>query len=185
MRAPTGARGNGPGWPQALDDRNSGCGCPTLSMALRLTEGSLFSNDLTVVVYPGRGAGRDRFTSGSNFAYLYERDVEQSSHSYIDPVTKRRVTTYQITAAHEFGHQLGLEHPGQDRPPGQRPRPNSDPDYEADAESLMGLGTQMRAHYFAKWRDMLNEANGRITSRDGRPLGGCGPWTIIDGSMPR
>jgi hypothetical protein len=55
--------------------------------------------------------------------------------------------------AHEFGHLLGLEHPGHDLP--QPPTPNTTPDYEADAPALMGLGNQLRPSYFKKWADLL------------------------------
>jgi len=49
--------------------------------------------------------------------------------------------------AHEFGHMIGLIHPGGDD--------NSLPAYEADATALMGCGNQLRAEYFEKWRQIL------------------------------
>ena len=45
---------------------------------------------------------------------------------------------------------LGLSHPGQNLPDGQRPTDGSPEDYEADYESLMGRGMKLRESDFRK-----------------------------------
>jgi RHS repeat-associated protein len=62
----------------------------------------------------------------------------------------------QITAVHEFGHLLGLQHPGQSLTPPSRP--NGGEDYNADAPSLMGLGMEMRIIYITKWVAKLDQS---------------------------
>lgn len=60
----------------------------------------------------------------------------------------------QVPFVHEFGHLLGLQHPGQSlNPPAQ---PNSPADYAADAPALLGSGMQMRAAYYARWQAEIN-----------------------------
>lgn len=54
----------------------------------------------------------------------------------------------QIVALHEFGHMLGLSHPGQRLP--NPPKPNSMEDYTADISSLMGMGMELRIDDFNK-----------------------------------
>jgi hypothetical protein len=68
-------------------------------------------------------------------------------------------------AVHEFGHLLGLEHPGQTlNPPAAL---GTAADYLADAPALMGAGMEMRPVYYEQWRSFLEGM---------RP--GCGPFTI-------
>lgn len=65
-----------------------------------------------------------------------------------------RTDITQIPAVHEFGHLLGLDHPGQALVPPAAP--NSPGDYSADPTSLMGSGMQMRSQYFNKWVNRLD-----------------------------
>lgn len=65
----------------------------------------------------------------------------------------------QITANHEFGHFLGLEHPGQDGFPWQRERKDSGDDYAKDAGALMGVGMEWRPSYMRKWVELLGWKN--------------------------
>ena len=58
--------------------------------------------------------------------------------------------TRQEVVVHEAGHMLGLNHPGNDLPKGKRPEPNSDEDYDTDADSLMGRGMDLRMKDFQK-----------------------------------
>ena len=60
----------------------------------------------------------------------------------------------QIGAVHEFGHLLGLAHPGQSLDPPAEP--NSPEDYAADPRALMGGGMEMRSEYFQKWASELD-----------------------------
>lgn len=70
----------------------------------------------------------------------------------------------RIPAAHEFGHGLGLNHPGKGI---NGNKPNSLPEYtyqgkdingnEVDGEKdLMGMGSGLRPFYFEKWKQYLN-----------------------------
>ena len=79
---------------------------------------------------------------GGPKAFLDEADV------YVRPDIP------QIPAVHEFGHLLGLRHPGQALVPPAAP--NSPADYAADATALMGTGMQMRTGYFQRWVDELD-----------------------------
>jgi len=62
----------------------------------------------------------------------------------------------QVPAAHEFGHLLGLNHPGQALTPPAVP--NTPADYAADPNSLMGAGMDMRASYYDRWVQRLDAA---------------------------
>lgn len=68
----------------------------------------------------------------------------------------------QRPAAHEFGHMIGLTHPGGDN--------NSPAAYEADANALMGCGSELRIEYFEKWKEILDEH--RVNC--------CGTFAIIE-----
>jgi hypothetical protein len=60
----------------------------------------------------------------------------------------------QLVAAHEFGHLLGLRHPG------KPVSGNELAPYTADWTSLMGGGNEMRSHYFERWRkDLESDLN--------------------------
>lgn len=71
----------------------------------------------------------------------------------------------RVPAAHEFGHGLGLNHPGKGI---NGNKPNSPPEYtyqgedingnEVDGEKdLMGIGSGLRPFYFDKWKQYLNQ----------------------------
>ena len=74
----------------------------------------------------------------------------------------------QITAVHEFGHLLGLKHPGQYLGYWSRPTANSGDDYAADWDSLMGGGMELRAEYFGSWAMELAERYPEFR-----------PWTVV------
>src|SRR5262249_40353624 len=63
----------------------------------------------------------------------------------------RKLNPGQAEIAHEFGHLLGLKHPG---PPGTKM------EYAADADALMGYGNAMRPAYYEKWRDWFVSSEG-------------------------
>jgi hypothetical protein len=65
-----------------------------------------------------------------------------------DDVTGNGGNGTQVTAAHEFGHLLGLPHPGG--------RHNSPAAYDADASALMGRGMEMRPSYYQLWVDYVS-----------------------------
>jgi RHS repeat-associated protein len=59
----------------------------------------------------------------------------------------------QYSVVHEFGHVIGLRHPGD-------PGPH---EYTADPWALMGLGMQLRSFYFLSWALKLREMNPEIS----------------------
>ena len=72
-----------------------------------------------------------------------EDDVNPATR--VDAATGTRYT--QIPAVHEFGHLLGLPHPGVAGTPTE---------YTADAAALMGIGSAMRPPYYQKWVSYLD-----------------------------
>ena len=73
--------------------------------------------------------------------------------------------TGQVPVVHEFGHSLGLHHPGRGLPgvPRNSPREYQAPPGGVDVHGrpvsgndLMGTGTGMRPFYFDKWKDEMN-----------------------------
>jgi hypothetical protein len=83
-------------------------------------------------------------------AWLDEDDLTPTDHG----------AGSQIPAVHEFGHLLGLGHPG------KRDAPD---EYTKDAPSLMGLGMELRPSYFQKWCDWLNAEDPKFA-----------PYSVID-----
>jgi hypothetical protein len=95
--------------------------------------------------------------------YRFGRVLDATGVSYVDKE--------HGIAAHEFGHMIGLEHPGFHMPfPGTKnglvPE-NSVLEYSWDKKDifghnvngkkeLMGYGAQLPAFYFDKWKDALN-----------------------------
>jgi hypothetical protein len=83
-------------------------------------------------------------------ATFYEDDITEQQHpagTYMAGTTwaTPHPATSQVGIAHEFGHALGLNHPGQNLPPIARPFPGTYDDYAADATSIMGMGMSVRA----------------------------------------
>jgi RHS repeat-associated protein len=64
----------------------------------------------------------------------------------------------QVVAAHEFGHFLGLGHPGKD------PAHPESGDYGADIKALMGGGSEMRPGYYEQWGVRLFQEYGLAVS---------------------
>lgn len=85
---------------------------------------------------------------------LNESSLERTKKS-TPPSSSPCHNVEQIIAAHEFGHLIGLEHPGQDLTPVAEPGTLAD--YEADADGLMGCGMSLRKNYFEKWREILDD----------------------------
>lgn len=68
--------------------------------------------------------------------------------------------TTQVNAVHEFGHALGLNHPGNGID-GVDPYAHKGKDKDGNnvdgGNDLMGGGSTLRGFYFDKWRDKLND----------------------------
>lgn len=84
-----------------------------------------------------------------------------------------KATTAQITIIHEVGHMLGVPHPGQRLPEGQRPIPNTYPDYDVDFGSLMGAGMELR---LIDYNDMF--------CKNIPQEGNCSNWKATDVEIP-
>jgi hypothetical protein len=87
----------------------------------------------------------------------------------------------QVPAVHEFGHFIGLDHPGAGLGPSKS---NTNPEYAHSGRDvkgrnvhgptdLMGSGMQLRPFYFDPWRDQLNEKYGSRCA-----------WKVIDPNPP-
>ncbi len=103
------------------------------------TRGSIFNIETI-----GIGPNNDRSDISMG---LKESSLEKTIKS-TPPSTSPCHNIEQIIAAHEFGHLIGLEHPGQDLTPVAEP--GSLADYEADADGLMSCGMSLRKKYFEK-----------------------------------
>jgi hypothetical protein len=112
----------------------------------------------TINVYPGVKPNLPRNHPNADSQHVSGKDA----YLYIDSSTGRtsaqsgplKGTWFtQPVWAHEFGHLLGVQHPGQDLDP--KAAKNEDPDYDADASALMGRGDELRSKYFQIWADLL------------------------------
>ena len=144
-----------------------------------LPKGMKFKNGikpkLSISVVRGSGDFHIKVTHGNRgqeFASFGgpDMDVYQNSVELLENFTGNK----QIPVVHEFGHLLGLDHPGQDRHWWQRKEePGEKADYAADPKALMGGGMEYRAPYFEVWRVDLNDT-----------LPDLGPWVISDSPKP-
>jgi hypothetical protein len=100
----------------------------------------------TLDVSKPEGQGRHGFTISIT---SYSTSTEPNYHEH-DGVKYK-----QYVPAHEFGHVIGLDHPGK-RVPG---KPFAREEYTADAPSVMGLGMEMRMHYYQLWLDDLKKTH--------------------------
>ena len=85
-------------------------------------------------------------------------DTTMSPQTFLDENGRPFVQDF-FTAAHEFGHFLGLDHPGG--------RGNDLANYLADRTALMGMGSEFRPFYFEKWKEYIDQE-----------MRAFGPWTI-------
>ena len=85
----------------------------------------------------------DHFRMRSNTKSINWSDIEP--HATRDKKGKNP-DSEQVPIIHEFGHWLGLEHPGHEK---GRPA-NTRDDYEDDYESLMGRGLSLRQKDYDK-----------------------------------
>jgi len=139
--------------------------CPCLDYCLRINitfdEGWSWDEDYEVKVhqdpnfrsYVSRARGASELSSADVTPFTYTSS------------TKNRYT--QESVAHEFGHMIGLPHPGAGLP---GVAPNTTPEYEADAPALMGLGHEMRVSY---WNPILTKLNTKSGSACRWKLGGA------------
>ncbi|MFL6257085.1 MAG: DUF4157 domain-containing protein [Pyrinomonadaceae bacterium] len=125
--------------------------------------------EVDVAANPSRG-----FIRSSNWGRY--ADLNEASGEMRKDLVK------QIPAAHEFGHFLGLDHPGAGL---GLSKPNERPEYkysghdikgrEVDGpRDLMGRGMGLRSFYFDPWRNELK-------NKYGAPCG----WEVIDPNAAR
>lgn len=133
------------------------------SIDVKVVEGS-GDNNVTAVANPQNPNGTWPFVGswvrpgppGSGSAQLDEADPFQ------------RPDIPQVPAAHEFGHMLGIQHPGHNitGSDGMPISPNDGPEYTHQGldeqgnpvgpTDLMGQGNNMRPFYFQNWADELD-----------------------------
>jgi RHS repeat-associated protein len=113
---------------------------PLLEITVKLSGSADFDVEVMSNPPPAEGMGSSSGIGGHWFGYdgwWEERDV-----ILVDTPGGNE----QIGGVHEFGHLLGLQHPG------------NPPAYANDPRALMGDGMQMRLQYYQKWVDHLNKA---------------------------
>ena len=82
--------------------------------------------------------------TGNVDAWIAENDFS--------PAANNQPNKGQIVIAHEFGHLLGVPHPGTLNSWFGAPAPlNVTADYSADAKSLMGRGNEMHPRFYERW----------------------------------
>ena len=151
-----------PGWfrenigaPIGIMDPTIPCPCtggflPRVNLSVS-DQGPAGSADWHSLVYANVSGGyrqSDASSSSEVFGELDERDV----------ITRGDIT--QTPIVHEFGHSIGLSHPGEGIA-GADEYQHSGTDVNGNpvngAIDLMGEGMGLRPFYFEKWKDHLNE----------------------------
>jgi hypothetical protein len=129
------------------------CTCREMSLRPQLELKSVASGgDFTINVFPGKTPPGGTQSAQGSQAYLFENSPTGLSTAQTGK--SKGQTFKQNVWAHEFGHLLGLDHPGHGVIDSSLY--NKDPDYDADAPALMGRGNELRPQYFQKWADLLS-----------------------------
>ena len=124
----------------------------------------------TIHFFPDTGGGRS--SAGDGEAALQESDVYAKEHTRPfrpKPGAKPETRTFfQYTAAHEFGHLLGIPHP--------HCKGNADQCYgvtPAEAMDVMGLGSLVTKRDYAPFQKIMKIYG------EGRFPGPCNDWKLV------
>jgi hypothetical protein len=162
------------GW---FSDETKACPCADRGfrpkLQIDLVKDAVWSTaeDWEVDVEANKAGDSMRSASNTSYADTNEEGV-RAEPNHIAPTGVK-----QVAVVHEFGHFMGLDHPGAGQP---GVAADEDPEYAytgTDVEGhavdgptdLMGAGSNLRPFYFEGWREELEDKYGD----------GCG-WTVVD-----